>query len=208
MKSLLTLALFLIGIQVNAQIKAKAISYTLEVNLDQFSPNVKGEDFEKICRFEVDAYYTAEKLRTQVRNIFRPEEFELTIRERMYPLISNDEYNIDHVNKVILLKKGHVYTPKPTGKQKKILNFDCKEYTFKDFRDIQITLWVTDKLAKNICPAGNYAVKGTALEIITSNGLHFVATDFAEGELSADFFDVPAGYEIEEVPAPTPQKKK
>ncbi|MBL7856202.1 MAG: hypothetical protein JNM57_00820 [Cyclobacteriaceae bacterium] len=208
MRTTIVCLLFIISIQVNAQIAAKAIAYAVEVDLEKFNPNVKGEDFDKICRYEIDAYYTTDKLRTQVRNIFRPEEFELTIRQRLYTLASNDEYNIDHENEAVLFKKGHVYNPKATGKEKKILNYVCKEYTFKDFRNVQISVWVTDKLPKNICPAGNFNLKGAALEILTSNGMHFVATDFEAGELPDDFFNLPTGYAVEEIPAPSSQKKK
>jgi GLPGLI family protein len=193
---------------VKAQIQARAISYTVRVDLAQLDPSFdESNGNQRFFDFEVDAYYTDAKLRTIVRKIGKHADNGVTIRQRLYDIASVDEYNIDPQNNYLLLKKDQVVKPKATGKQKSIMGYACKEMTFTDYRGIVITVWVTDKLPKNICPVGNYSLKGTALEINTSNGLHYTATDFAEGVLDAQFFDVPQGFQQEVVVASAPPKK-
>jgi hypothetical protein len=184
-----------------SQIRAKAISYKVEIDLEVFAPQyVEESDSETtICRFEVDAYYTNEELKTMARIIERPGDFDVTIRQRYYQLKSSDEYNVDFVQSSILVKKSQVVKPKPTGNTKVILGYKCAEYVFTDHRGIRMSVWVTDKLQRNICPSGNYSLKGTALEVAASNGVHYVATDFAEGELDSTFFDLPANFQTETV---------
>jgi GLPGLI family protein len=191
-----------------AQIEAKAISYNLTVDLTKFAGSDAEELAQKTCTFEVDAYYTSDKLKTMVRVISRPADYEMGIRQRLYDLKSKDEYNIDHDSKYMIIKKDQNFKLTPTGNQKTILGYPCKEFTLTDYRKVGITVWVTDKLQANVCPAGNYSLKGTALEVVMSNGLHYVATDFAEGILDANFFDLPKLYQEEVVPAPTAQKSK
>jgi hypothetical protein len=188
-----------------AQVKARAISYTVEADLTKFAPEAAEELTQKVCTYEVDAYYTDDKLRTMVRPISTP--YDLTIRQRFYDRNSKDEYNIDHTNKFMLLKKDQSFAVSPTGNQKTILGYSCKEYAFTDYRNIQFTVWVTDKLPKNVCPAGNFSLMGTALEVTSSNGLHYVATDLAEGELDANFFAIPSDYQ-QDVFSPPPTSKK
>jgi GLPGLI family protein len=205
------LVLFLLFVSVGsfAQIKAKAISYSLTVDLTKFAgPDATEELSQKTCTFEVDTYYTTEKLKTQVRIISRPAEYEMGIRQRLYDLKSKDEYNIDHDSKYMMIKKDQNFKLTPTGNQKTILGYPCKEFTLVDYRKVNIRLWVTDKLQLNVCPAGNYSIKGTALEVLMSNGLHYVATDFAEGMLDTNFFDLPKNYQEEVIPAPVAQKSK
>jgi GLPGLI family protein len=193
----------------HAQVKAKAISYSLDVDLAKFAGADAVEDLsQRTCTFEVDAYYTPEKLKTQVRVISRPAEYEMGIRQRLYDLKSKDEYNIDHDNRYIMIKKDQNFKPTATGNQKLILGYNCKEYILTDYRKIDITVWVTDKLQSNVCPAGNYSLKGAALEVIMSNGLHYIATDFAEGMVDQNFFDPPKNYQEEVIPAPVAQKSK
>jgi hypothetical protein len=183
------------------QIRAKAISYKVEIDLEVFAPHyVEESDSETtICRFEVDTYYTNEEVKTIARIIERPGDFDVTIRQRYYQLKSNDEYNIDFVQSSILLKKSQTVKPKPTGNTKVILGYKCAEHVFTDHRGIRMSVWVTDKLPRNICPSGNYSLKGTALEVAASNGVHYVATDFAEGELDSTFFDLPTNFQTETV---------
>ena len=190
------------------QIKAKAISYVVTVDLNVFAGDYAEELSQKTCTFEVDAYYTPEKLKTMVRAISRPADYKMTIRQRLYDLKSKDEYNIDHDTKYMLIKKNQNFKLTATGKQKTILGYVCKEYNLTDYRKVNVTLWVTDKLQANVCPVGNYSIKGTALEVVLSNGLHYVATDQAEGQLDQNFFDVPKDYQQEVVPAPAVQKSK
>jgi hypothetical protein len=199
--SILFLLILCTTVGVHAQIKAKAISYTLEVDLTKFSPQAS-ELSQKTCNFEVDAYYTDTKLKTVVRIISRPTGFDLTIMERLYDLNQKDEYNINHDNKNIILKKDQDFKLKSTGKQKTILGNACKEYIFTDYRKINFSVWVAEKLTKNVCPVGNFSLKGTALEITTSNGLHYLAVDTAEGDLAPGFFDLPTGYQQEVVTPP------
>jgi hypothetical protein len=204
----LLLFLVFVSFSVSAQTKAKAISYRVEIDLKIFAPGYAEESQADSvpCIFEVDTYYTPEKLRTRPRTIRRPPDYELTIRQRLYDIASKDEYNIDPINNYLLIKRNQVVKTKATGKQKSILGYNCKEYTFTDHRNVGFNVWVTDKLPKNICPVGNFSLKGTALEVITSNGLHYTATDFAEGEVPASFFDVPKGLQEEVVDLATAGK--
>ena len=191
-----------------AQLPAKAISYTLKVDLKKFDAEGADELTDTELLYETDLYYTADKVRTVTRVIKRPVDYELTFRQRLYDQNSTDEYNIEYQNRMLVLKEKHVYKPKSTGKTKKILNYTCKEYSVVDFRGNNVTLWVTDKLGKNVCPWGNFSLKGTALEIITSNGLHYQATDFASGEVAADFFTVPEGFQTQKIPFSEVKKAK
>jgi hypothetical protein len=207
LKGLIFLFALSASFSVYGQIKAKAISYVVSVDLNAFAGDNAAELSQKTCTFEIDAYYTPEKLKTMVRVISRPAEYEMTIRQRLYDLKSKDEYNIDHDNKYIMLKKDQDFKLTSTGKQKTILGYVCKEYTLTDYRKVNVALWVTDKLQANVCPAGNYSIKGTALEVILSNGLHYLATDQAEGQLDANFFDIPKDYHQEVIPAPAQKSK-
>jgi GLPGLI family protein len=191
-----------------AQIQAKAISYKVEVDQQHLYPTFEeNESNPRYLQFEVDAYYTDSKLKTIVREIGKHPEPGLTIRQRQYDINSIDEYNIDPESEYILFKKNQTVKMKGTGKQKDILGYRCKEFSFTDYRGIQITVWVTDKLPKNICPVGNFSLKGTALEIQTSNGLHYTATDVGEGVLDSQFYDIPQGYQQEVVEVSAAEKK-
>jgi GLPGLI family protein len=191
-----------------AQLKAKAISYTLDIDLGKFDPHNSDQVDDPELKFETDVYYSDDKVRTVNRIIKRPEGYDLTLRQRLYDQLSNDEYNVEYENKSMVLKEDHAYKPKATGKKKTILNYPCKEFTVKDYMGRSITFWVTDKLGKNVCPWGNFSLKGTALEVTTSNGLHFLATDFSEGELAAGFFDIPTDFKSDKIPFASPAKGK
>jgi GLPGLI family protein len=205
-KILLCSVLVALGtVEATAQLKAKAISYAVDVDLTKFAPEAAEELTQKVCRYEVDAYYAEERVRTMVRPISTP--YDLTIRQRLYYRNSRDEYNIDHAKQFMLLKKDQSFLITTTGNQRNILGYACKEYTFKDYRGIQFSIWVTDKLPTNICPAGNFSLNGTALEVTSSNGLHYLATDFAEGQLDVNFFDLPKDYQ-QDISAPPPTSKK
>lgn len=190
-----------------AQVKAKAISYQLTVDVTKISPEFAQQSGIKETSYEVDTYYSESKLKTVVRSVKVPESFQLTIRRRLYDISSKDEYNVDDSERILVHKKNQEVKIKATGKKKSILGYECKEFTLTDHRGVGMTLWVTDKLDKNICPVGNYSLKGTALEVSTSNGLRYVATDFAQGELDAAFFDVPQGYTTEVIDLSTAKKK-
>jgi GLPGLI family protein len=209
MRQVVFVFLFAVGsFTLHAQINAKAISYKVQVDMDMLDPAFnEGDGAQRFFDFEVDAYYTDSRLRTIVRKIGKHGDNGLTIRQRLYDINSTDEYNIDPQTQFILLKKDQVVKPKATGKQKDILGYRCKEMTFVDYRGITMTVWVTDKLPKNICPLGNFSLKGTALEASTSNGLHYTATDLAEGVLESAFFDIPQGYQQEVVVASGAEKK-
>lgn len=190
-----------------AQVQAKAISYKLTVDLTRFDKDAAAELNEKVLLFESDVYYTEDKVRSIYRVVKTPDDYQLSFRQRLYNQLSVDQYDIEYDNKYMVMKEGHAYKPKSTGKTKKILNYVCKEYTLTDFRGIAISFWVTDKLGKNVCPWGNFSLKGTALEIVASNGVTFTATDFASGELAANFFDVPTDFQVDKIPFPKPAKK-
>jgi GLPGLI family protein len=209
MRKILFLLLILTGaIHAEAQLKAKAISYTLDVDLKKFDPHNADQVSNHELKFETDVYYTADKVRTVNRPIKRPEGYDLTFRQRLYDQLSKDEYNVEYENKFMVVKEGHAYKPKATGKKKTILNYPCKEYTVADYQGRTISFWVTDKLGKNVCPWGNFSLKGTALEVTTSFGLHFTATDFAEGDLDANFFAVPTDFKSDKIPFAAPAKGK
>jgi|GEM_PF-3355726 len=206
--TVLTVALVSLASVLFGQIQAKAISYQVEIDLNVFAPDYadETETEDLICRFEVDTYFTAEQLRTVVRTNYTPSDFALTLRQRAYQLQSRDEINIDLTNESVIIRKNQKVDIKSTGKTKSIMGYSCKEYTFQDFRGIAFSVWVTDKLQKNVFPAGNFGLKGTVLEATTSNGVHYLATDMATGVLDNNFFEIPAGYEQEVVDL-APQKK-
>jgi len=186
------------GPAVHAQLRAKAISYKVQVDMAALDPSFEGgEGKVRYYDFEADAYYSDQMVRTIVRKVGKHGDGGPNIRQRLYDLKTLDQYDIDHDQRYVLLKKNQVVAPKPTGNSKDIMGYRCREMAFSDYRGVRITVWVTSKLPRNICPLGNYSLDGTALEITTSNGLHFVATDFAEGELNPGFFDVPKGYQEE-----------
>jgi hypothetical protein len=189
-------------------LKASAISYSLEVDVSKFDPaNGKGLP-DPMVKFECDTYYTTDKVRTINRLIKKNENYDLNFRQRLYDQNTQDEYNIDHENKFMLIKEGHAYKPKATGKKKTILNYVCKEYEVTDFQGRQLSFWVTDQLGgKNVCPWGNFSIKGVALEVTTSFGIHFLATDLAAGELDSHFFDIPT-YPSDKVPFPAARNGK
>jgi hypothetical protein len=188
-------------------LKAKAIFYQVEIDLRKFDPqNGKGLE-DPIIKFETDAYYTDTHVRTFNRKVKPVEDYDLTLRQRLYDQASTNEYNVDHDSKFMVMKEGHVYKPKGTGKQKTILGYNCKEYTVTDFQGRQLSFWVTDKLGKNVSPWGNFQIKGTALEITSSFGVHFVAAELAEGNVDSRFFDIPSDYQMDKIPFPDKSKK-
>lgn len=180
----------------------------MQVDLTKFDTEAAEELNVSELLYETDVYYTADNVRTVNRVIQRPSDYELSFRSRLYQQASTDEYNVEYDNKVLVRKEKHVYTPKSTGKTKVILNYKCREFSVVDFRGITIVFWVTDKLGKNVCPWGNFSLKGTALEVTTSNGLHFTATDVASGEVDNNFFTVPEGFQTQTIPFPQPVVKK
>lgn len=187
-------------------IKAKAIFYQVEIDIRKFDP-VNGKQLaDAIIKVETDAYYTDTQVRTFNRKVKGVEDYDLTLRQRLYDQLSTNEYNVDHDNKFMVLKEAHVYKPKATGKKKAILGYECKEYTVTDYQGRQLSFWVTDKLGKNVSPWGNFQIKGTALEITSSFGVHFLAAEFAEGNVDGRFFDVPSDYQMDKIPFPTKAK--
>lgn len=199
MRRFLLLLLLSLSLNCFGQLKAKAISYRLQADLNTLSP-AYGEQYDgktPECSFEVDCYFTDQKLKTVVRTVKSPEDFPLTIRQRLYDLSSKDEYNIDVEQRILVHKKNQQVKVTGTGNKKTVMGHECREYILTDHRGVTMNLWVAENLDKNISPVGNFGIKGTALEIVTSNGLHYVATDFANGELDAAFFDIPSGFNTE-----------
>lgn len=191
-----------------SQIQAKAISYSLEVDMKGLDPSFDESDGgQRLYKFEVDTYYNERMLRTIVRKVGTHSEPGLTIRQRLYDLNSHDQMDIDHDQQFILSKKDQRVDLKKTGNVRDILGYKCREYVFTDYRGVRVNVWVADKTQRNVCPLGNFTLPGTALEVVTSNGLHYTATDFSEGLLDNDFFDPPKGYQEEVVVASTAGKK-
>lgn len=190
-----------------AQLQAKAIAYSLTVDLIRFDKEASKEVEQKELLFETDTYYTADKVRTINRTIKTPEEYQLSFRQRLYDQQTTDQYDVSFDDKYMLWKQGFAYKPKSTGKTKTILNYSCKEYKLTDNRGVVISFWVTDKLGKNVSPWGNFSLKGTALEIEASNGITFKATDFASGEVASNFFDIPVDFQVDKIPFKQPAAK-
>jgi hypothetical protein len=181
----------------SAQHKAKAIAYTLTIDMETFDPVYyeMTEADEVTLSLEVDAYYNDLKLRTVARVITKPVDYQFTLPELFYDLRSTDEHLIDHEKRLIITKKGLARAPKLTGRKKNILGFKCREYRVWIDDNLQALVYVASKLKRNICPFGNLSLNGTMLEMITSNGLYYKAIDFSEGELALDFFELPADYQ-------------
>ncbi|WP_133259579.1 hypothetical protein [Pseudochryseolinea flava] len=192
--------------QSQSLVKASAIHYQVEIDIRKFDPANGKALPDPIIKFETDAYYSDSHVRTFNRRVKSVEDYDLTLRQRLYDQASTSEYNVDHEAKFMVLKEAHVYKPKSTGKKKTILNYACKEYTVTDFQGRQLSFWVTDKLGKNVSPWGNFQIEGTALEITSSFGVHFIAAEFATGEVDGHFFDVPSDYQIDKIPFPTKAK--
>lgn len=189
----------LITLPVSAQVKAKAIAYAVEIDLQEFDPVFyELTDSEDLTvNLEVDAYYTSTHVKTVVRTLSKPLDYEVEFHSLYYETKSQTQYVIDHQNKVVRLIKQQVVQPRPTGRKKKILGYSCKEYIFTDSAGTRLRAYVTKKIRENIFPLGNFSLEGAVLEAITSNGLYFLATDFSEGVLAADFFDLPQEYTVE-----------
>lgn len=182
------------------QIRAKAISYKVQIDMDKLNPDFdETTGAQRYFDFEVDTYFSDQMVRTIVRKIGKHAESGPNLRQRLYRRNAQDQYDIDHEQQYMLVKKGQIVKPRTTGKSKEILGQKCREVVFTDYRGVKISAWVASKLEMNVCPLGNFSLNGTALEVSTSNGLHYIATDFAEGELDGTFFEVPVAYEQEVV---------
>ena len=196
-----SLLLLLTPLGLWGQIRAKAISYEVQIDLDIFDPDYANQtDAEnKVSLFEVDVYYTDKMVKTFSRAIDVPEDYDLLIAQRFYAIDSKDEYQIIAKDSYILHKRNQVTKLRKTGQTKKLLGYQCREYVFADHRGVQFNVWVADGIQRNLCPAGNFGLKGTALEVTASNGIHYLATDFAEGELPNGFFGLPQGFKTETI---------
>jgi len=179
-----------------AQLKARAISYSLDIYLDIYDPEYyeETESEDVVCHFELDAYYTGDKVKTVVRKLSVPIDYDIDFMSVLYDRHTNNQYHINHTSKSVYPTKGQPLTPTATRNRKEILGHKCREYYFLDPEGISASFWVAEKLEKNICPTGNFLIKGTVLEMLTSDGMHFKATDIGMGELAADFFELPPGY--------------
>jgi hypothetical protein len=188
----------------SAQQKAKAIAYTLTIDLEAYDPVYyeMTEADDVTLTLGVDVYYSESKLKTISRVMVQPVDYQYSEPQLLYNLRSEEEYLIDREKKSIVVKKEIVRAPKFTGRKKIILGFKCREYRVWLDGDVQVLAYVTSKLKRNICPFGNLSLNGTVLEMITSNGLYYAATDFSEGELAPDFFELPAGYQMKNVTNP------
>jgi hypothetical protein len=185
-----------------AQTKAKAISYSVDIYLEIYDPvyyaHTQSEDL--VCHFEIDAYYTADRVRTIVRKLTAPIDYSVNFMPLLYDIKSADQHQIDHDNRMVITGKGNSLALNPTKNRKEILGYKCREYYFADSDGMYFSFWITEKPGDNICPIGNFSLRGTVLELIASNGVHCRATDMTEGEVENNFFDLPDGYAQQTVP--------
>lgn len=188
----------------SGQIKAKAIAYAVEVDLQAFDPVYYEltDSEDPVVTLEVDVYYTNKHAKAIVRTLSKPIDYDHQFHSRYSDLTSQNRYSIDHENRLLLLTKPEAVHPTATGRSKKILGYRCKEYFFKSAAGTGLQVCVTKKIRENICPLGNFLLEGAVLEAITSNGLYYKATDFSEGVLAADFFELPESYKV--IPVNTP----
>ena len=71
-------------------------------------------------------------------------------------------------------------TLKPTGKEKKILNYNCKEYTDDEGKTL---IYVTDKLPKYTTPQAGLQTDGAILGIkIESAGIEYIAKEITKSK--------------------------
>jgi hypothetical protein len=189
-------------IAASAQTKAKAIAYTLSVDLEIFDPvyyqMTESEDVTLVL--EVDAYYNTSKLKTVTLPLTQPIDYHFPALELQYDLKSSGSWFIDHNKKISIRKQNNVVTKRATGVKKTIAGFKCKEYLLETNGGLRMLVYISKKPDSNICPLDNFSLKGTVLEIITSNGLHYEVADFSKGEVAVNFFDLPQGYQQDTLP--------
>jgi hypothetical protein len=202
---------FTFCVAASAQTKAKAIAYTLTVDLDIFDPvyyeMTESEDVTLVL--EVDTYFTNSKLKTVIHPITEPIDYNFPGLPLQYDLKGSGYYLIDNEKKITVQKSSNPMSQRATRRKKMIAGFKCKEYFFETTDGIRMLVYISEKLANNISPMANFPIKGTALEIITSNGLHYEAVDFSQGEVASDFFDLPPDYQLDSLPlAPINQQPR
>jgi GLPGLI family protein len=176
-----------------AQTKAKAISYQVTLALGYYDPLYywQTDADTTVIYMEVDLYYDAGNRKTVSRILEQPEDFQLPLLELYYKTESPGEFLIDNANRFVFNIATVYSSVKSTGAKKTILGYKCKGYTFTDFQGINVFAYVAAKLPANICPWGNFNLEGTVLEMYTSNGYHYEATDMRSGQLPAGFFELP-----------------
>jgi GLPGLI family protein len=202
--SILVLVTCLFSGTCNSQdINASAISYTATVDLSQFDPvyyDLTDADTTDVY-FEVDLYYSNGNVRSIIRINSRPADYEPHFNEVLYNPGGQVETLVDHTRKKIF-RVVDVQSPIIKLKAtKKILGYQCRGYITLDYKGEKVIAFVTKKLPTNISPLGNMNLPGTALEVITANGFHYVATDFSQGKLPSTFFSLPTDYQIETISA-------
>jgi hypothetical protein len=204
LRSIVLSLCFVSSTEALSQVPAKAISYLVSIDLNIYDPDYTSQtDSEDlVCVAEADVYYSDKKATTIYRLISKPIDYDLIIHSKLYDINSTDEYIFNQPAKSLLLVKDQVTKPRATGRKKTIAGYTCKEYTFINYQGIGIMVWVSTKLEKNICPLGNFSLQGTALEVSTSNGWHYLATDFSGGELNTDFFEIPKDYQMGSISIP------
>jgi GLPGLI family protein len=189
----LMLLFLFVGSHSLAQSNTNAISYQVTLELGYYDPLYYWQtDADTAAIFmEVDLYYDHDNCKTVSRIMKQPEDFQLPTLQLQYETKSAEEFLIDEANRIIFNIKNTWASFKPTGSKKTILGYKCRGYTFTDFQGVKVFVYVASKLPANISPWGNVDLKGTVLEMYTSNGYHYVATDMGSGQTPAGFFNLP-----------------
>jgi len=186
---------------VSQNIKAQAISYAATLDLSIFDPvyyDQTDSDSTDVY-FEVDAYFTSGCLRTITRVKEKPADYQANLQDLIYDTHGAGEYLIDNKHKSIIAITSTGTGITRLNERKTIMGHRCRGYLFVDHNGVRFIVFVTKKLSKNISPLVNMSLPGTALELITSNGFHLVATDFSEGELPPSFFLLPTDYQTKTI---------
>jgi hypothetical protein len=104
----------------SAQQKAKAIAYTLTIDLEAYDPVYyeMTEADDVTLTLGVDVYYSESKLKTISRVMVQPVDYQYSEPQLLYNLRSEEEYLIDREKKSIVVKKEIVRAPKFTGRKK------------------------------------------------------------------------------------------
>lgn len=184
-------------------IDAKAISYTASLDLATFDPvyyEMTDADTTDVY-FEVDMYYTPCIVKTVHRIQVKPSDFDVNFAEAVYDPAGTDEIFVNEgLKKVSHIPRVESRAMKLKAR-KKILGHQCRAYLVRDFKGNKVVAFVAGDLQKNISPIGNLNLPGTALELITADGFHYMATEFSQGELSPSFFSLPTDYQTEIISA-------
>ena len=186
---------------ISQYIQSQAISYAATLDLSVFDPvyyELTDSDTTDVY-FEVDVYFTSDNVKTITRVRAKPSDYEALFTEVLYNPASVSEAFVDDGDKKILHVQNVATQIMKLREKKKILGYRCRAYLVVDYRGVRAVAFVAKKLSRNISPFANMNLPGTALEIVTSNGFHYLATDFSQGKLPPTFFSLPTDYQIKTI---------